>query len=127
MSDEEYEAWTGWTKNQFYYICIYDQISPFFRFLSNRTSRNAFAIFWIKMTTNLSFPQIGSLFKISGDSESRRKRAAVPLDSVRKLLVELSVAKNLGINHMPKEEAKTHDASYARVRWLRFGYRQKKK
>ena len=49
MTDEEYEAWTGWNKNQFDYM--YEQISSFLRSSSNRTSRNAFAIFWIKMKT----------------------------------------------------------------------------
>ena len=91
MTDEEYEAWTGWNKNQFDYM--YEQISSFLRPSSNRTSRNAFAVFWIKMKTNLSFRQIGSLFKIGSDSESRRKRAADAFDSVRTLLVELFVPK----------------------------------
>ena len=104
MTDEEYEAWTGWNKNQFDYM--YEQISSFLRSSSNRTSRNAFAVFWIKMKTNLSFRQIGSLFKTGNDSESRRKRAADAFDSIRTLLVELFVPKNLGITHITKEEAK---------------------
>ena len=80
MTNEEYEAWTGRNKNQFDYM--YEQFSSFLRSSSNRTSRNAFAIFWIKMKTNLSFRQIGSLIKISNLSESRRKRAADAFDSV---------------------------------------------
>ena len=43
MTGEEYEAWTGWNKNQFDYR--YQRISSFLRSSSNRTSRNAFGIF----------------------------------------------------------------------------------
>ena len=64
----------------------------------------------------LSFRQIGSLFKIGNDSKSRRKRAADAFDSVRTLLVELIVPKNLGITHITKEKAKAHNRSYTRVR-----------
>ena len=114
MIDEEHEAWTGWNKNQFDYM--YEQISSFLRSSSNRTSRNPFAVFWTKMKTNLSFRQIGSLFKIGNDSKSRRKRAADAFDSVRTLLVELFVPKNLGTTHITKEEAKAHNTSYTKVR-----------
>ena len=121
MTDEEYAAWTGWNKNQFDYM--YDQISFFLRSSSNRTSRNAFAIFWIKMKTNLSFRQIDSLFKISDESESRRKRTANGFDSVRKLLVEVFVLKNMGIKHITKEQAKSHNTWYTKVIRLPFGSR----
>jgi hypothetical protein len=112
-TDEDYEAWTGWTKKQF--DQMFNQISPFLRSSLNRTSRNAFAIFWIKVKTNLSFRQIGSLFNISNESELRRKRAADAFDSVRNLLVELFVPKYLGIGHITKEEAKAHNTAYTKV------------
>ena len=68
------------------------------------------------MKTNLSFRQIGSLFKIDNLSESRRKRTADAFESVRTLLVELFVPKNLGITHITKEEAKAYNTSYTKVR-----------
>ena len=63
------------------------------------------------MKANLSFrhQQIESFFKIGNDSKSRRKRAAGAFDSVRTLLVELFVPKNLGGMHITKEEAKSHN------------------
>ena len=81
MTDDDYESWTGWTTQQF--NNMYEHVSSFLRSSSNRTSRNAFAIFWIKLKTNLSFRQIGSLFNTVYDSELRRKRAADAFDSVR--------------------------------------------
>ena len=45
-------------------------ITSFFHSSSNRISRNAFAIFWIKKK-NLSFLQIGSLFKIWNQDTGR--------------------------------------------------------
>ena len=78
------------------------------------------------MKTNLSFRKMGSLFKIGDNLKSRRKGAADAFGSARKLLVELFVPKNLRVNHITKEEAKSHNISYTEVRRLRFGYRQKK-
>ena len=62
---------------------MFDIISPYLRSSSNRHIRNALAMFWIKLKTNLSFRQIGSVFNIPGNSEDRRKRAADAFDSVR--------------------------------------------
>ena len=64
----------------------------------------------------LSLRQIGSLFNIGNDSESRRKRPADAFDSVRTLLVELFVPKDLDITHITKEEAKAYNTSYTKVR-----------
>ena len=114
MTDEDYESWTEWTIQQF--NDIYDHISLFLQSSSNRTTRNVFAIFLIKLKTNLSFRQIGSLFNVAHESESRRKRAADAFDSVRKLLVEPFVPKHLGINHMTKDEARSHNKEYTKVR-----------
>ena len=54
------------------------------------------------MKTNLSFRQAVSLFRIGNDSQSRRKRADDAFDSLRTLLVELFVPKNLGVTHITK-------------------------
>ncbi|CAM4857914.1 unnamed protein product [Rotaria socialis] len=71
MSNEDYLTWTGWTKEQFEHMFML--ILSHIRSSSNREARNALAMFWIKLKTNLSFRQIGSLFNISGDYENRQK------------------------------------------------------
>ncbi|CAF5136420.1 unnamed protein product, partial [Rotaria sp. Silwood1] len=83
----------------------------------NRTIRNKFAMFWIKLKTNLSFCQIGSLFNMPGNSESRRKRVADAFDSVRELLVSHFVPQHLGIGHISVDDAKTHNTAYTKVRF----------
>lgn len=65
MSDEDYEAWTGWKKNQF--ESMLKELTPYLRPSLNREPIDALAIFWIKLKTNLSFRQIGSLFNIPGN------------------------------------------------------------
>ncbi|CAF1519239.1 unnamed protein product [Rotaria sordida] len=113
LTNEDYEAWTGWTIEQF--NLMFECISSHLRSSSNRTKRNCFAMFWIKLKTNLSFRQIGSLFNVPGDSESRRKRAADAFDSVRELLISHFVSKHLGIGHLTVDDAKTHNTAYTKV------------
>ncbi|CAF1476298.1 unnamed protein product, partial [Rotaria sordida] len=45
LNDEDYLAWTGWTKEQF--DNMYQIIAPDLHSSSNRHIRNALAIFWI--------------------------------------------------------------------------------
>jgi hypothetical protein len=114
LNNEDYQAWTGWTKEQF--DSIYEKISSYLRSSSNRTSRNTFAIFWIKLKTNLSFRQIGSLFNMHGDSEARRKRVADAFDTIRELLILHLVPQYLGIGHLTIDDAKAHNTAYTKVR-----------
>lgn len=120
LTNEDYEAWTGWSNAQF--DLIFDEVSSFLRTSENRTTRNAMAIFWIKLKTNLSFRQIGSLFNINGDSEKRRLCAAKAFDSVRNLLIEYFVPNHLGIGHMPIEDTKAHNTAYSKVSLSSFDY-----
>ena len=86
LNEEDYLAWTGWTKQQFDHM--YDIISPNLRSSSNRHIRNTLAIFWIKLKTNLSFRQIDSMFNVPENGEDRRKRPADAFDSVRQCVIE---------------------------------------
>ena len=95
---------------------MFDHISNHLRSSFNRTARNAFAIFWIKLKTNLSFHQIGSLFHMAGDVQTRRKRASDSFESVRKLMAEYFVPKHLGVSHLTRDEAKSHNTAYTKVR-----------
>ena len=114
LTNEDYQSWTGWNKQQF--DKMFDYVSNHLRSSFNRTARNAFALFWIKLKTNLSFHQIGSLFHITDDVQTRRKRASDSFESVRKLMAEYFVSKHLGVGHLTRDEAKSHNTAYTKVR-----------
>lgn len=111
LTDEDYLAWTGWTKEQF--DDMHHIISSHRRSSSNRNTQNALAIFWVKLKTNLSFRQIGSIFNIPGDGEDRRKRAADAFDSVCRCLMENFVPLHLGAEHLTRQEATKHNTSFS--------------
>lgn len=111
LSDEDYLAWTGWSKDQF--DDMHNLVSPYLRSSSNRNTRDALAIFWIKLKTNLSFRQIGSIFNVQGDSEQRRKRMGDTFDSVRLALVNHFVPLHLGVHHLSREEARKNNTSFS--------------
>ncbi|CAF1299519.1 unnamed protein product [Rotaria sordida] len=111
LNDEDYLTWTGWTKAQF--DNMFDIISPYLRSSSNRNTRNALAMFWIKLKTNLSFRQIGSVFNIPGNSEDERKRAVDAFDSVRQCLIEKFVRRHLSVQHLTREDAKKQNTSFS--------------
>jgi hypothetical protein len=115
LSDDDYLAWTGWTKSQF--DEIFEVLAPFLRSSCNRDNRNALAIFWVKAKTNLSFNQIGTLFSYKGDSETRRKRVADTFDTVRIILVRDFVPLNLGVGHLTREQALMHNTSFSKEFW----------
>ena len=111
LNDEDYLAWPGWTKDQF--DNMYNVIYLHLRSSSNRHIRNALAMFWIKLKTNLSFRQIGSIFNIPGNGEDRRKRAADAFDSVRQCLIKNFVSQHLGVQHLTREDAENHNTSFS--------------
>ncbi|CAM4817803.1 unnamed protein product [Rotaria magnacalcarata] len=111
MSNEDYLTWTGWTKEQFEHMFML--ILSHIRSSCNREARNALAMFWIKLKTNLSFRQIGSLFNISGDYENRRKVVSRSFDSIRQVLVDKLLPKHLGIGHLSRSEAIDHNTSFS--------------
>ena len=115
LSNDDYLAWTGWNIVQF--DMMFNVLSPFLRSSFNREPRNALAIFWIKMKTNLSFNQIGTLFNYVGDSETRRKRVADTFDSVQRLLVHNFVPLNLGVSHLTRDQALTHNTAFSKEFW----------
>jgi len=118
LTNEDYKAWTGWSKAQFNEM--HNELSVYLRSSLNRTKRNALAIFWIKVKTNLSFRQIGSLFSIHGGSETRRKRTSDAFDSVSEVFVKYFVPKHLGIGHITIADAKSHNTAYSKVCFFLF-------
>ena len=61
LSDNDYRTWIGWTHAQF---------QEMERHLSN--VRSAFAMFWIKLKTSLSFQQITILFNLDRAKHGRK-------------------------------------------------------
>ena len=86
---------------------------PHIRTSCNSEARNALAMFWIKLKTNLSFKQIGFLFNISGDGENRRKVVSRSFDSVCQVLTDVLVPKYLRISHLSRSEAIDHNTSFS--------------
>ena len=54
------------------------------------------------------------------DSETKRKRAADAFESVMEKMVEHLVPKYLGIEHLGREEAKIHNTSFVKVKYIIF-------
>ncbi|CAF3337261.1 unnamed protein product, partial [Rotaria sp. Silwood2] len=96
---------------------MFEVLAPFLRSSCNRDTRNALAVFWIKAKTNLSFNQIGILFNYRGDSDTRRKRVGGTFDSVRMILVRDFVPLNLGVGHLTREQALTHNTAFGKEFW----------
>ena len=111
MSNEDYLAWTGWNKEQFESMFVL--VRPHIQTSCNREARNALAMFWIKLKTNLSFRQINSLFNISGDGENRRKVVSRSFDSICQVLTDVLVPKYLGISHLFRSEAIGHNTPFS--------------
>ena len=104
LNDEEYQLWTGWTKDQFNSFLQHLQGM---RNSKQRSIRTSLAIFWIKLKTDLSFGHIASLLGIKrGDSEAGRLIAAEAFHAVENLLAANFVQLHLGPAHMTPEEAK---------------------
>jgi hypothetical protein len=114
MSDDDYQVWTGWTKEQF--NAMLPDLSSM-RNTENGTIREALAIFWIKLKTDLSFSQIASLLHIKPDNIHQAGRLTVSsaFYSVKDALDELFVPLHLGADHMTQQEALKHNTIYSKT------------
>ena len=99
LSDDDYRAWTGW------------DISQVKSMTSLRTSRmnksqhrapfEAVCLFWMQLKTNLSFRQIGILFRIDTEEENTRLRVEDAFHAVLGYLNEALVSRHIGLTHLP--------------------------
>ncbi|CAF4554815.1 unnamed protein product, partial [Rotaria magnacalcarata] len=78
----------------------------------HRTPFEAMCQFWIKLKTNLSFRQIGTLFKVSTSEESIRRRIEDTFHAITIYLNDVLVSSNLGLNHLTRTEALSHHTTY---------------
>ena len=110
FSKEDYFSWTGWSLDQLKDMT--SLIDHRMKKSKHRTPFEAICQFWIKLKTNLSFRQIGTLFKISTSEESIRRRIEDTFHAITAYLNDVLVSTNLGLNHLTRAEALTHHTAY---------------
>jgi len=114
MGDEDYRIWTGWDQEQF------NEMLPHInsmRSTENGSVREALAIFWIKIKTDLSFSQIASLLGIKSNDLQQAGRLTVSLAfyAVKEELANNLIPLYLGPFHMTPKEALKHNTVYSKT------------
>ena len=107
LTDADYKTWTGWTRTQFESMLTYLNGTS----RMNRDKRNALAMFWIKLKTNLSFQQIALLFHL--DNDNGHKIVSFTVHSVADQLHCYFVPHYLGVDHLSREEAISHNTIFS--------------
>jgi len=110
ISEEDYQAWTGWSLNQLKEMT--SRVTPRMHQSKHRSPFEAICIYWIKLKTNLSFRQIGTLFKIQTIEESIRKRVEDNFHAVARYLYDAFVPFHLGFTHLSRTNAIQHHTAY---------------
>ncbi|CAF5164301.1 unnamed protein product, partial [Rotaria magnacalcarata] len=80
-------------------------VAPYMRTSTYRTPFEAVCLVWVKLKTNLSFRQIGTLFKITTSEDNIRRRAEDTFHAVTTYLNNTIVSNNLGVAHLTRIEA----------------------
>jgi len=112
MGDANYKLWTGFTRKEF--EVMLDKLY-FVKKSPKRSKRNALAMFWIKLKTDLSFSQIASLFGMEDPRTLGRQIVSDAFDSVSDNLFAYFVPSHLGVNHLTPEQAQAHNTVYSKV------------
>jgi hypothetical protein len=112
-SEEDYQAWTGWNLNQLKEMT--SLIAPHMNKSKHRSPFEAVCMYWIKLKTNLSFRQIGTLFKIHTIEESIRRRVEDSFHTVSVHLYNSLVPLNLGFSHLSRANALEHHTAYTKT------------
>ena len=80
-----------------------------------RSPFEAVCLFWMKLKTNLSFRQIGTLYKIDIQEASIRRRVEDTFHAVLYTLNEILVPKYLRLTHLSRLEVLNHHTAYSRA------------
>ena len=72
-------------------------------------------LFWMKLKTNLSFRQIGTLYKIDIQEASIRRRLEETFHAVLDILNEIFVPKYLRLTHLSRLEVLNHHTTCSRA------------
>ncbi|CAF4806951.1 unnamed protein product [Rotaria sp. Silwood2] len=113
LTEEDYINWTGWTLQQLNNMTSI--VAPHMYSSKYRTPFEAVCLFWVKLKTNLSFRQIGTLFKISTSEDSIRRRVEDTFHAISTYLNNTIVSSHLGLNHLSRIEALSHHTAYSKM------------
>jgi len=111
MTDDDYQLWTGWTRQEFLSFLPY---LKGMRESSNRSLESALGIFWVKTKTNLSFSQVASLLGLRDPRNDGRIIVSKTFIAVTERLQKNFVPLYLGTNHLSPQESKTHSTVYSK-------------
>ena len=106
LTDNDCKAWTGWTLAQLKEIhdaCLGQLSTPW-----DSCTENAPILFWAKMKTNISWPQLSLLCGMPKTTVSRTFHA------VLSALSKSVVPKILGTKHMTRAEAVAHNTVFTK-------------
>ena len=106
LTDKDCKAWTGWTLEEL--IDIHDVCAPRLSALSSVSIESALVLFWAKVKTNISWPQLSTLCGVPKPTVSRL------FHSVLEALSKTVVPKYLGAGHMTRTEAATHNTTFTK-------------
>ena len=90
-------------------------VEPHMTLSKHRTPFEAIFQFRVKLKINLSFRQIGTLFKITTLKQSIRRLVEDTFHAVTNYLNDVLVCSNLGLNHLTRIEALTHHIAYTKT------------
>ena len=113
FNDDYYTAWTECTLDQLKSMTAL--IAPRIRYSKYRSPFEAVCLFWTKLKTNVSFRQIGTLFKINGQENSIRRRVEDIFHHVLGSLDKTLTSKYLGLTHLSRTQALSHHTAYSRA------------
>ena len=113
LNDDDYTAWTKWTLDQL--KSMTSLIAPRIRYSKYRSPFEAVCLFWTKLKTNLSFRQIGTLFKVDTQENSIRRRVEDIFHGVLASLDETLTSNYLGLTHLSRTQALSHHTAYSRA------------
>lgn len=103
LNDDEIRSWTGWSIEEFkqiHDICV-DKLQG-----SSSSTYDILLLFWAKLRTNISWPQLSSLCGLSKTCVSRYFHRA--LSALNKTIVP----NHLGVNHLSRQEAISHNTVF---------------
>ena len=81
----------------------------------HRSPFEAVCLFWMKLKTNKSFRQIGTLYKIDTQEAGIRPRVEDTFHVVLDTLNEILMLKYLGLTHLSRLEGLNHYTAYSRA------------
>lgn len=108
LKDDDCKAWTGWTLDQIKQMHSACVNNLNLKSSTGSSTENALLLFWAKIKTNISWPQLSSLCGVPKGSVSRIFHA------VLSALCETVVPRFLGTDHMTRLEAINHNTTFTK-------------